>query len=127
MKNMLVILVVLGGGLLLWKFLKPSPAAEMVHYPRDYAEIRKLGGFWKLSPEQQAYVRYRYVDELRVLMERANERMQLAQFAGDLSACYVYRSLIKRLQESIDRVQRPSADPTGEQMVILNASVYLSR
>lgn len=127
MKNMLVILAVLCGGLLVWRFVKPSDSQELVHYPRDLAEVKKLGGFWKLSPEQQAFVRYRYVDELRVLMEQVNQRMQLAQFSGDLSACYVYRTLIRRLQDSIDRAQRPSVDPTGEQQVIMNVSIYLSR
>lgn len=127
MKNMLVILAVLCGGLLVWRFVKPSDSQELVHYPRDLAEVKKLGGFRKLSPEQQAFVRYRYVDELRVLMEQVNQRMQLAQFSGDLSACYVYRTLIRRLQDSIDRAQRPSVDPTGEQQVIMNVSIYLSR
>jgi hypothetical protein len=125
--NILLMLAVVCGGLLVWRGTKSSPSGELVHYPRDLAEIKKLGGFWNLSPEQQAYVRYRYVDELKVLMEQVNQRMQLAQFSGDLASCYVYRSLIKRLQESINRVQRPSVDPTGEQPVIMNVSIYLSR
>jgi hypothetical protein len=125
--HLLLIFALIGGGVFLWKGAKPSPPGELVHYPRDLAEIKKLGGFWNLSPEQMAYVRFRYVDELKVLMEQVNLRMQLAQFSGDLASCYVYRSLIKRLQESINRVQRPSVDPTGEQPVIMNVSIYLSR
>jgi hypothetical protein len=127
MKNILIALVVLGGGSLLLRNMKPGTSEELVHYPRDLAEVKKLGGFWKLSPEQQAYVRFRYVDELRVLLERVNERMQLAQFSGDLASCYQYRTLIRRLQDSMQRVQRPSVDPTGEQQVIMNVSIFLSR
>lgn len=130
--NMLLILVAVAGALLLWRGMKsfplqPSSSEELVHYPRDLAEIKKLGGFWSLSPEQQAYVRYRYVDELRVLMEQANERMQMAQAAGDLASCHMYRTVIRRLQDSMQRVQRPSVDPTGEQQVIRNVTIHLSR
>ena len=98
-----LILIALGGGLLAYRGMHSSPSFQPTRYPRDLAEIKKAGGFSKLSPEQQVYVRYRYVHELQLLMGQVNQRMQMAQFAGDLAACYTYRTLIERLKESIRR------------------------
>jgi hypothetical protein len=117
------------GAFLLWRGgkLTGSGSGEIPHDPSTLAEIRQAGGFWKLLPEQQAGVRYRYVQELQLLLEQVNQRMQAAQFSGDLPACYVYRTMILQLQNSIARAVNASCDPTAEQAVLVYVSVALAR
>lgn len=97
------------------------------HYPKDYSEIRKAGGFWKLSLEEQAGVRDQCVEELQLLLEQVNDRMRFAQQGNNLSAIYVYRQMIQRLMISIRRAQNPACDPTAEQSVIAYMTAALSR
>ena len=100
-------------------------AGTMPHYP-SILDIQKAGGFFHLPADQQAIVRHRYVQELQLFLEQSNQRMQIAQYSGDLAACYAYRTLIRQLQNSLARAQNASYDPTAEHAVIQYVSVALA-
>jgi len=125
MRRFTLPLVLIGAGVifLLWRAGMTPGSGE--HYPVSAAEVKKAGGFWKLSPEQQMFVRYKYIHDIQRLLEQANRRMQMAQFANDLPACYVYRTHIQRLQDILQRVEDVHCDPTAEEMPLLMVRVAL--